>query len=256
VTVSGKPDEALLAHAQGRAIEWGLPFFPRGRKEPIGPMLGAVADALLVFGRLGLTLRDRQGQLAFGPALGVPRVRQMDAGVEEDSLMRHAQLRPSESVLDCTFGLGADALVAARAVGTQGRVVGLEKSLPLFALAQEGLRSFEVGPRSCPIEVRHEDAAELMKHLSDASFDCVLFDPMFGRAKRSSPQFEMLRRYADHSPLTQQMLVDAQRVARRCVVVKGARYSDDLKKLGLKSEPASRQAPVLWARLPGIGLSA
>jgi hypothetical protein len=33
------------------------------------------------------------------------------------------------------------------------------------------------------------------------------------------------------------------------VVVKGARYTDDLKKLGLAEEPGSRFTDVVWGRL-------
>jgi hypothetical protein len=37
-------------------------------------------------------------------------------------------------------------------------------------------------------------------------------------------------------------------VARRWVVIKGSRHSEDLKKLGLTPEPGSRYAEVVWAR--------
>jgi hypothetical protein len=47
------------------------------------------------------------------------------------------------------------------------------------------------------------------------------------------------------------MLAEAQRVARRAVVIKGSRYSSDFKKLGLQAEPARPNATVLWARLAG-----
>jgi len=33
-------------------------------------------------------------------------------------------------------------------------------------------------------------------------------------------------------------------------VVKGSKYSDDLKKLGLEAEPGSRYTSMIWGRIP------
>jgi hypothetical protein len=101
------------------------------------------------------------------------------------------------------------------------------------------------------VEVLHRDAHAYLTTLPGASFDVVLFDPMFSKARRASPAFEALRRFADPSPLTVEALAEARRVARRWVVVKAARYSTDLKRLGLAHEPAPRTATVVWARVPG-----
>ena len=164
-------------------------------------------------------------------------------------LLRVGALVARDRLLDCTFGLGADALFAARVVGPGGKVVAIEKSLPLFAVASEPLRQ-PWAEGFAPIDLRHADSAELLPLLEAKSFDVVLFDPMFGRPNRSSNAFGMLRRYADSAPLTAQMLTDARRVARRWVVIKGSRYSKDFKKLGLVAEPRSLSRGVLWSRLP------
>jgi hypothetical protein len=93
------------------------------------------------------------------------------------------------------------------------------------------------------------DAGEWLRSCPDQSFDRVLFDPMFGRPRKSQPSFAALRRHADPAPLTAQVLDEARRVARKAVVVKGARYSTDLKKLGLQPLPHTRYADVDWARI-------
>ena len=90
---------------------------------------------------------------------------------------------------------------------------------------------------------------EFLARQPDKSFDCVLFDPMFDRPQRCSPAFEMLRRHAEHSPLIPAALENAQRVARRNVLVKGPRHSSEWKRLGLKAEPSSPYSPTSWARL-------
>jgi len=248
VTTSGHCREEAIAQARAAAHSWGLPYLQRRRKAPIAPLLER-ADALLVFGSEEVILCDAGGALRFSPGMARLRIKRLDAGIIEDSLVRIAQFAPGESVLDCTLGLAADALVAARAVGPSGRVVGLEKSLPLFALISSGLRTHDAGTRSCRVEAHLADAAEFLARQPARSFDCVLFDPMFARPRRSSAAFETLRRYADPSPLTPEMLTEARRVATRAVVVKGARFSQDLRKLNLLPEPASPSATVLWARV-------
>jgi hypothetical protein len=167
---------------------------------------------------------------------------------EPDTFVRVAELRRGDAVLDCTLGLAQDALVASLAVGPEGRVVGVEKSLALYALVSEGLKGYELGPDSCRVEVVHADASEYLRSLPARSFDVVCFDPMFARPQKAQPGFDVLRRFAEHAPLTPEALAEGRRVARRWVVVKGSRYSDDLKKLGLSPEPGSRYTEVAWGR--------
>ena len=227
------------------AAAWGLPYFERARNAP----LPEGADALLVLGGDGWTLRSPDGLLRFTPGMAQLRIKRIDQGFAEDMLIRVAELHPGDHVLDCTMGLGSDALVCARIVGPTGKVVALEKSLALYALAADPLqRPYAAG--FAQIEARHADSAVVLPQLPAKSFDVVLFDPMFGRPNKSSQAFDMLRHYADPSGLTPQMLDDARKVARRWVVVKASRYSKDLKKLGLVAEERSLSRGVLWARVP------
>lgn len=163
--------------------------------------------------------------------------------------MRAAALRPAESVLDCTLGLASDALVAARTVGHSGHVVGVESSRALAALAEEGLKHYRSGPLACPIEVRHADSRTLLTELPDKSFDVVLFDPMFTQPQKASGALDILRRFADHTPLTQPTIERARRVARRAVVIKAGRRSDDLRQWGIEPLPAARHARLEWDRI-------
>jgi 16S rRNA (guanine1516-N2)-methyltransferase len=251
VTISASGDHKQLTRAAAAASRWSLPLIPRRRKAPLEPMLAHTASAFLVFGGDGIALWDAQGSLRFTPGMARLRVKRLDAGADEDLLVRLAELRAGDSVLDCTLGLGADAIVAARAVGPSGRVLGVEKSTALAALVAEGLRDYQLGPRSCAIDVHCGDSLELLRAQPDASFDVVVFDPMFEKPRRSSPAFDMLRRFADYTELTSVALEQARRVARRWVLVKGARYTQDLKKLGLTPETGSRTATVAWARARG-----
>ncbi len=251
VTTSDRFDPPLEARARAAAQEMGVPFLRREHKVPLASLVAHAAEALIVFEAKAISLVDEQGTLRFSPGLAHLRIKQLDAGVMEDMLLRQAQLREGDAVLDCTLGLAADAQVAARQVGPRGKVTALEKSPALYCLVRHGLEQIPRHPRACRIEVKRADAAEYLRALPDASYDVVLFDPMFGRKRKSSAAFETMRRHADHSPLTAEMVEQARRVARRWLVVKGARYSTDLKKLGLVPEPARPSATVLWAKVPG-----
>jgi SAM-dependent methyltransferase len=251
VTTSGKPEESLVTRARQAARDWNLPFIGRRKKEPIGPMLESVADAFVVFEREGVSLWDREGSFRFNPGMAHLRRLRILSGQRDgdDALVRVAGLRAGDHLLDCTLGLGQDALVAALVVGPSGRVVGLERSLALYAVVSEGLKAYDHGPASCCVEAVHADAHAYLRSLPAGSFDVVFFDPMFEKPRKSQPAFEMLRRFAEHAPLSPETLEEARRVARRWVVVKGSKYSDDLKKLGLEAEPGSRYTSVIWGRV-------
>jgi len=248
VTTSGKLDRHVSQLARSSAENWGVPFLERRSKAPLGP-LATQARSLLVFERKGVSLCDEHGKVRFTPGMARLRIKRLEALVREDRLVELGEFRPGEFVLDCTLGLAADALVAAWAVGSAGRVVGLEKSLALFALVSTGLAAFEF-PWSCRIDVRHEDASTFLKRQPAKSFDVVLFDPMFDRPGRCSPAFEMLRRHAEHAPLEPAVLEEARRVCRRAVLIKLARHSSEWRRLKLTPERGSPYAPIAWARLP------
>ena len=253
VTTSDRVDEALARRAREAAEGVGVPYVERHHKLPLKKLLTDTADALIVFESTAVSLVDAEGALRFSPGLAHLRVKQLDAGVPEDMLLRIAELREGERVLDCTLGLGADAQVAARLVGPSGHVTALEKSPALYLLVRHGLEGLPRHPASCAVEVVHADAAAHLRTLPDGAFDVVLFDPMFEKERKSSVAFETLRRHADYAPLTRDTVEEAQRVARRAVVLKGSRYSRDFKKLGITPEPARPNATVLWAKLPGRG---
>lgn len=247
ITTSVQADDALRDRARTAAYRLGVVFVER-HKAPLTPILEQVAGALLVFGRDGVALWDRQGRTRFHEGMASLRKRRFAEGDRRDFLVRAAGFREGESVLDCTLGLAQDAQVAALAVGPRGRVVGVEKSLPLHALVSEGLAELPRDGRSCQVEAILGDSQEYLERCDRGAFDVVLIDPMFQRARKAQPAFDLLRRHADHAPLTPRMLAEARRVARRVVVVKGARYTGELQRLGLSPEPFSRFAGVSFAR--------
>jgi SAM-dependent methyltransferase len=253
VALSGSTDASLRAEAEACGARWGLPLILRERKAPLRGLL-AQARVLVVFGEDAVSLRDSHGQARGGAGLAALRLKEIAKGRADDPLQRVGELAPGERVLDATLGFAQDARVAARLVGPGGAVLGVEASLPLAVLTDATLRREGSAAASAPIEVRHADSDVLLRAMPAGSVDVVLFDPMFGRALSAQPGFEMLRRLADPSPLTPEVLTEARRVARRVVLIKAARYSSALRSLGLKPEWASRSAPVVWARTAAVPL--
>lgn len=253
VTVTAKQPGRYIPTARAKAEEWGVPFFDRPERTPLSERIGTLADAFLVLGGDGWTLHDAQGSLYFSPGMAAVRVKRIGTPTqEEDVLVRLCELKPGDSVLDGTLGLGSDALVCARVVGPTGRVIGIEASLPLFALASEGLARKPPFTASATIEVRRGNALSVFSTLEPRSIDCVIFDPMFDLPKSATPSFDMLRRYALHEPLDEATLAQARRVARRWVVVKGGRYGKEFARLGLTPLKLTRFKPLVWARVgPG-----
>lgn len=240
--------------AREAAERWHVPLLER-----CGRPLSAVASAAGVAALLVLSPERAalwvDGVLTTWDAgMGALRVKRLRAREDStrDGFLEAARLSAGDEVLDCTLGLGADALVAAEAVGPTGRVVAMESSAPLAALTAEGLRRLRDRAAS-RITVHHADAASWLAVAPDASFDVVVFDPMFRYARAQASGFDVVRRLADVRPLAAETLAEARRVSRRCLLVKDGAPGWDLVRLGLTPLPSSRGAKRYYARVDALG---
>jgi 16S rRNA (guanine1516-N2)-methyltransferase len=253
VTTTRRPTALERAAALEAAARHALPFAPREEASLAAVARAARADALLVLSerRAAIWL---EGELTpWQPGMGELRLRRLLAGEAggrptRDGFLEAAELRPGDALLDATLGLGADAVVAAGAVGPTGRVLGIEISPALAALAAEGLRRHG-DAAVARIEVVAGDALEVLRKLPDRSFDVVAFDPMFRHGRDGTPSFDLVRRLADPRSLSPGALAQARRVARRAVVVKDGVPGWDLARLGLAPIACARWAERLYARI-------
>jgi len=102
--------------------------------------------------------------------------------------VRHAQLRPGEMVLDVGCGAGIDTLLAARAVGPAGRVIGLDMTPAMV----ERTRRHAADAGLDNVEAR-EGLMEALP-LADASVDVVVSNGVLNLSTRKSRALaEMLR---------------------------------------------------------------
>lgn len=256
VTTPLRPSAAEEADARAAAARHGLPFVLRGRRPAAEALRAGGADALLVLSPRWSTLVVDGEERRWSPGMGslrAKRARERLLGggdaTTRDTFLEAAGIEDGDAVLDCTLGLGADALVAAVAAGPRGRVLGIEASPALAAWVAEGLRRLgdDAGAR---IEVRAGDHAGALAALPDRSFDVVVFDPMFRHARAEPAGFDLVRRLADPRPLSPEALARARRVARRWVLVKDGAPGWDLARLGLVPLASARGAHRYYARVP------
>jgi arsenite methyltransferase len=94
--------------------------------------------------------------------------------------VRHAALRPGEVVVDLGCGAGIDSLLAARAVGATGRVIGLDMTPEMVERARRN--AAEAGLHN--VEIR-EGLIEQIP-LPDSSVDAVVSNGVLNLSTRKS----------------------------------------------------------------------
>lgn len=254
VTSPLRPSPAEEADARAAAARHGLPFATRGRRSLEAARVAAGVEALLVLSARHAALYLDGAERRWSPGMGALRAKRAAAGAAggpPDPFLAAAGIGPGDTVLDCTLGLGADALVASVAAGPRGRVVGLEASPALAAWVAEGLAR-DADPAARRVEVRAAEHAAALAALPPRSFDVVVFDPMFRHARAEPGGFDVVRRLGAAHPLERAAIEAARRVARRWVVVKDGAPGWDLARLGLVPLPSARGAHRYYARVPPV----
>ncbi len=226
--------EALAGHA-------GLPFVHRRNRSIEQLFCDEAFDRLLVWpvaGQPQLHRRGGAGPLFYHPGMGLVRIKRLADGHEDDRLLIASGVRPGDRVLDCTAGLGSDAVVWSHAVGAQGICTALEARADiaqLFAIArathETGVAAFDTALRR--VDARCAAFREAFAVLPDDSYDIVYFDPMFDASVEGSHAMRLMRDFADLTDVTRSDLGHALRIARRAVVIKGRRDSALWRELGV-----------------------
>ncbi len=206
--------------------------------------------SVLTISRRGVYLTNGTERLAFHPSMAIIRLMNLLQG-GSDRFLDATQLKPGDSLIDATLGLGTDALIGAWAVGEQGEVLALEKSPILAAMVQDGLYHFpETIPRcnnqakqdtwnalvqaSKRIKIRCGEHGAYLSYIPTNSVDVVYFDPMFRKTHKKSDSIQPLHKWSDHCPLNHTSISEACRIARRRVVLKERKNSSEFQRLGFE----------------------
>jgi len=230
--------DSMSAELEQFLADINLPYIPRRGKSLSAMMQEHNAEGVVVWKKGGPVLYLENEQFFFHPNMAKIRIGAFRKQGQADPMIKACGLKAGDRFLDCTLGLGADAIVAA--YFTQTKVVSLESSPVIAAIIKWGMRLYDTDiswlrePIS-KIEVIHADHNEFLAQQDSKSFDVVYFDPMFRQPLLKSQPLSPLRRLADPRPLSVETIKEACRVARSRVVVKERYQGDEFKRLGIET---------------------
>ncbi|KIL39502.1 SAM-dependent methyltransferase [Gordoniibacillus kamchatkensis] len=247
VTTSYEPTAELAREAREAAAALGAAYAPRGRSS-LSQLLAKHGESeLLLVAKGGLQLiRGGEPPLFFHPSMAMIRLKRLQRG-ESDPLLAASRLAPGDTVLDCTAGLAADAIVFAYGAGESGSVTALESEPVIALLVASGLASYELGDADLTaalrrVRVLRTDHLAYLREQPARSVDVVYFDPMFRRPIEASASLSPLRELANASPLAAEAIAEARRVARKTIVLKEQKDSAEFARLGfVKVIPTARK---------------
>lgn len=241
VTSAGRPDDLSMTLAKKACEKLNIRFEPRNKRSVT--KISQQFDAnIIVAGknRYEYYPKGATAPFFFHPNSAAFRLKRVARG-ETDPFLDACNMVVGDSFLDCTLGMGADAMLAAYKVGKTGKVVGLEDNINVAFIVRNGMKTYdttELPLTSCmrQIEVIQSEAVDYLKQQPDKSFDVVYMDPMFEEVIEESNNFETLREAGSHLQLTQEWVDEALRVARKRVVLKAHFRSAFFEDFGFERE--------------------
>ena len=211
------------------------------KKQSIPNLMKQYATDVLVVSDHHFTyyIKDAQQPLFFHPGSTMFRVKRFLKG-GYDPFLEATQLQKGMCFLDCTFGMGTDALLGSYVVGAHGQVTGIEKSELLSFIVSDGLQhfiydldsQFEQAMRR--IKLCTGDHQELLQKIANETYDVVYFDPMFQNPIEASKGIQPLRYISSYDALTEISIQEAIRVAKKRVVLKAHYQSPLFDKFGFQ----------------------
>lgn len=214
----------------------GFPFIAREKRSLDELLKTCEADAVMVCYSQGPVLYSGNDKFFFHPSMAKNRLAAYRKNGTEDPLVNACQLKPDDTVLDCTLGLGADAIVASYFT-PGGQVVGVESSPAIAQVVKWGMKLYDsrmnwLNEAAHRIEVVNREHYEFLREMDDKSFDIVYFDPMFRRPLLKSQAISPLRALANPRALDKKAVEEACRVARKRVVIKELTSGTEFQRLG------------------------
>lgn len=238
VTTTKEPSNNQLIKVGEIQEKLGLLYIERKNNSILQMLTKNNCTHFLVVKKDKLVITDGKDELFWHPNMSFLKIKALQNG-DIDPIIKAMDLQLGDSVLDCTLGFAADALVVSAFIGESGKIVGTEANKYISYLTQDGLQNYAEATEDMKsimkkIEVINANYNDYLKSLGDNSFDVVYFDPMFKTPNMKSAFMNSLRPFAEHSYITDAILAEALRVARKRVVAKERMFSKELEKLGFK----------------------
>lgn len=241
------PSDELMAFAAAS----GWPLVERNRQGIPLMMEKHQVDHVVVWDNGSPVLHLKTGEkLFFHPSMAKNRLSLYRKHGLQDMMMKAIDLEPGDSFLDCTFGLGSDAIVASY-FSQKGRILGLESSAPLAHVVGWGMRNYHsrmpwLDQAVHRIELINSEHQDCLAGMPDESFDVVYFDPMFREPMLKSASMSPLRPLTNHQALELRSVQQGLRVARKRVVIKERWSSGELERLGCQRLLHSKNHPIAY----------
>lgn len=246
ITTGRKIDETCYKKAQLLAEKYHATLVERNGKSLEQLKREQQLDKVLLVKKTKLSIVTEAGELFFHPNMAQLRIKKL-LKEETDNMVKAMQLTAGMSVLDCTLGFAADALVSSFVSKVQ--VVGLESDKLLSLIISDGLENYNSGITAMDdamrnIKVININHKEYLQQLPDNSFDIVYFDPMFRHPLHDSMHLQPLRQLADTSAVNEVSIAQACRVARKKIVFKENSKSREFSRLGFTKIAGGRYSNV------------
>jgi hypothetical protein len=240
VTTSERTNEKMIDKAIAIANELHTRYVHR-RKQTVKALQMAEDDDCIVVEKNRLTLypNGESKPFFFHPNSAMFRIKRLLKG-GHDPFLDAVGIEKGMSLLDCTLGLAADSIIASFAVGETGQVVGTEANPYIYYIVKDGLKRWDSGLNVMNdamrrIQAIHSHCYDFLRRQPDNRFDCVYFDPMFEKPVLESDGIQALSRLAIYDGLSEQLISEALRVARKRVVLKDHFRSTRFEKFGFRA---------------------
>lgn len=250
VTTSHRSSADQMEKALQIAIELGVPFIARNDLSLEQMQKKLKIESILVVSKLNIFCVSHCTRFFFHPGLARLRIKDIKDG-KTDQMIEAMSLEEGNSVLDCTMGLGTDAIVSSFVAGGRGKVTALEGSKVISFIVGNGLLNYhelegDIERAMRRIQVIHAYCGEYLCSLPLKSFDVIYFDPMFRAPRKCSPSINAIRPLAITNPLDPEIIGLAEKRAAKRVVIKERRGSPEFKRLGFEKIIGGRYAPVVY----------
>ncbi len=234
VTTAYRPTSQIFEQAGRVSADLSLNQIPRNKRSIERLHMDESADLLICLKeRLEFYPLGKNEPFFFHPNSAAFRTKRP---LGQDPLIEVSGLQPGDSFLDCTLGLASDSIVASQRVGEQGKVFGCESHPVLAYVVGQGLQQYGGMPHleeaMKRIQVISSDAVSFLEKLETNSIDVIYMDPMFTEEITEASNFTPLRGPADQGQLTDQWMAEAERVARKSIVLKAHFRSADFERYG------------------------
>lgn len=236
VTTAGRTTEEYVTKAKAVANDLQVPYEPR-RKRSVQALF-KLHKLVVVVGKEGIQLYHRDGSepYFFHPNLAMVRVKRL-INEGHDIFIDVSGLKQGDVLLDCTLGYASDSIVASFVVGETGKVIGVEASPILAYLAKEGLQRWEgqqeqIEEAMRRIKVVEGNHYDYLQQMPSNSVDVVYFDPMFEESINESNALQTLSHFTSFASISNEIIAEARRVARRKIVLKDHFRSTRFEQLG------------------------